>query len=234
VVTFTSTASAAWQAWTITPATYYANTATTWGAWNSGTTVTASGLNPWQSWTSNTISVTSAANIAGTWNSWLVKGPVYAKPLALPVETDDERAARVQAAYERNQAWERERKIAAEQRRVAIGKADKLLESVLSHVQREQLRKDEAFLVRGQSGKVYRVRKGRGINVDEIALETGDVVRTLCAYPGINVPDGDTMAAQKLMLEADEADFLAIAIKHQARGPKVERAALDALLESLA
>jgi hypothetical protein len=174
------------------------------------------------------------ANIAGTWNSWLVKGPVYAKPLALPVETDDERAARVQAAYERNQAWERERKIAAEQRRVAIGKADKLLESVLSHVQREQLRKDEAFLVRGQSGKVYRVRKGRGINVDEIALETGDVVRTLCAYPGINVPDGDTMAAQKLMLEADEADFLAIAIKHQARGPKVERAALDALLESLA
>lgn len=227
---FGTSAAQAWRVWTSNTLTVQ-NTAGTWGAWNGTATTSATG-DPWQSWAANTISYTTPATIAGTWQTWVVNAQYV--PYVAPVETKEQRAARVLADHERNQKWERERKVAAEARRVAIGKADKLLESVLSHVQREQLRRDEAFLVRGQSGALYRVRKGRGINVDEIALETGDVVRTLCAYPGINVPDGDTMAAQKLMLEADEADFLRIAIKHSARGPKVSRAAIDALLTAQA
>lgn len=239
MIKYTSTA-ATWQSWTITPA-YYCATAATWGAWN-GSTVTTSALNPWHAWADNAITVTtSTATIGATWGAWATPDNVarhrYAEKLAhlqhaYKPETAEERVAREAVELATREQRAREREVAAVARRVAISKADKLLESVLSDVQREQLRRDEAFLVRGQSGAVYRVRKGRGINVDEIARDTGDVVRTLCAYPGINVPDGDTMAAQKLMLEADEADFLSIAIKHQARGPKVSRAALEALLQS--
>lgn len=80
---------------------------------------------------------------------------------------------------------------------------------------REQLRLTEegAIMVRGSSGCRYRIRKGRTANVDVIGRD-GRVTGRLCAHPGIWTPDYDTMLAQKLSLESDDAAFLRIANRH--------------------
>lgn len=146
----------------------------------------------------------------GDWNTNYVR----------QAETAAEKAAR--AARQRLEAVEYERRTAVrtEVRRVAILKADRLLESILTSVQRDQLRKTGSFVVRGQSGQLYRIREGRSANVDVVDA-AGRVTERLCAHPILDVPDGDTMAAQKLMLECDEGAFLRMAIKHGAVGQPV-------------
>ena len=101
----------------------------------------------------------------------------------------------------------------AHQRELAVVRADKLLGSVLSELQRAQLSGYGWFLVRGHSGALYRVRRGISMNVDALAPD-GSVLHSLCAYPP-GVPEGDAMAAQKLMLESvDEQLFLKLANRH--------------------
>lgn len=211
----------------------YESTAGTWVTWvsnmtSSSTAFTASTYNPWLTWTASAVTYANSAAVStATWNSWSV-APVQARYVT-PVETAEQRVARELRTRQERETWAAQDKVRREARRIAISKADDLLESVLSQVQREQLQKESGFLVRGQSGVVYRVRRGRSINVDEIA-GNGEVVRTHCAHPSMDVPDGDTMVAQKLMLECDEQEFLRIAYKHAARGPRVESAALAQLL----
>jgi hypothetical protein len=62
-------------------------------------------------------------------------------------------------------------------------------------------------------------------------LRLDDGVR-FCAHPETDLPDADTMLAQKLMLEADEAGFLAIANLHQPQPSDDTRSFTARLLES--
>lgn len=217
---------------------YATTSASTWQAWTSitssaTTSITAS---PWVHWASNYTASTTATyanTIAATNTTWSLWSsgvqtyrPAYVSPP--PPETEEQRAAR----RERAAAYEAREQIRKAARRVAISKADALLESLLDDMQRAQLAQDSAFLLRSQSGKIYRLRKGRSGNVDEIDAE-GRVVAVYCAHPALDVPDGDTVVAQKLMLEADEAAFLKIANRHTTYGrPPVNREALEALLHA--
>lgn len=208
--------------------------------------------NIWTTWSSDQIvtircNATTAASSTFTWNEWVTdqdartnartRVKAYEYPVQsrapfgarVPAETEAQRLERLAQAELRRQQYEREAAVSRERRAMAIGRADKLLESVLSGVQRAQLEKNDWFLVRGESGLLYRIRKGRSANVDVVDPKTGKVVDVLCAYPRMDVPDGDCMVAQKLMLECDEESFRKIAIRHQPRG-EVPLAAVAALL----
>lgn len=88
-------------------------------------------------------------------------------------------------------------------------RAKRLLLMMLTAAQRADYERHGFFVVVGQSGKRYRVRRGRHGNVYELnARETP--IASYCASP-LGVPDEDAMLAQKLQLENDEAEFLRVA-----------------------
>lgn len=216
-----------------------------WPAWSSGTTATAEFLGTtWRGWNAETkYEMETTSFSKNGWKHWVTSADCSTTSgvLTLNVNTTACSSATVvwdawtQRIQSRNvrasvnarvSAEERARCVEAErlQRAVAIGKADKLLVSVLDAVQKQHLAKHEWFLVRGQNGTLYRIRKGRSMNVD-VLDKGGKIVETLCAYPG-GVPDGDAMVAQKLMLECDQQAFLRLAIKHAVRSPAVPHEAL--------
>jgi hypothetical protein len=87
-----------------------------------------------------------------------------------------------------------------------------LLRRCLTPAQRIEFERTRAFTVRGGSGRLYRIGYGSYVNVDVLAA-SGKVDHRLCAGPS-GVPIPAVMLAQKLMLEAQEAEFLRIAIRH--------------------
>ena len=57
--------------------------------------------------------------------------------------------------------------------------------------------------VRGShTGKCYRIRRGRNMNIDEVSKE-GDLGPVWCFGPVGHLPLGDVMLAQKLALETN-------------------------------
>jgi len=86
-----------------------------------------------------------------------------------------------------------------------------LLRSWLSPEQLAQYEKDRAFDVRGgKTGKRYRIRHGRQMNIDEIDAK-GRRVCGWCFLPQGQLVAGDVMLAQKIALETDEERALAVA-----------------------
>jgi hypothetical protein len=85
----------------------------------------------------------------------------------------------------------------------------KLLVRCLTPAQRAEFARSNAFTVRGQSGKQYRITYATTGNV-EVLGKSGIVTRRLCAGP-VGVPTPAVMLAQKLMLETRESEFLRIA-----------------------
>lgn len=226
-----TTNSIIWDSWsnsTAAASSYITTSSSVWNNWSataaSATTYTVN-TKVWNNWAANTsVTATSDYSINLTWDSWN-KTIVRARPVVQVVESEEDKAARlIRQEVLRAQREEQDR-----QRAMAIKRADRLLESVLSSAQKSQLKDKDYFLLKSQSGKIYRIRKGRSTNVD-LLDENGKVVDILCAYPGLNVPDGDTMAAQKIMLECDEADFLKIAIRHRTRGEMVPLEQIAAIL----
>jgi len=99
------------------------------------------------------------------------------------------------------------RRIEAERRAVA------LLKQWLSPEQRAQYEHSGWFEVSGShTGKRYRIRSGRQVNVDELS-EHGGRVAVLCFLPEGLLPVGDVMLAQKIALETDEPAALKAAIR---------------------
>lgn len=165
----------------------------------------------WLVWASETIYSTTSTDAA--WTAWQPVEPLYVQPTALAVAAAENRAAALAAS-----------------RRVAIIKADKLLESILNEVQRAHVQAHGYFVVRGKSGQLYRIRRGWAANVDAINAR-GEVTQRLCAHPLSYMPDGDLMAAQKLMLEtADEELFLKTAIRHGGGGDRVPSEVMQAVM----
>ena len=105
----------------------------------------------------------------------------------------------------------RHRARTARRQRTAKQRADILLKQWLSPVQRMQYERDGNFEVQGShSGKRYRIRSERQMNIDELD-DYGRRVAVWCFGPERYLPIGDVLLAQKLALENDEQAALAIA-----------------------
>ena len=92
-------------------------------------------------------------------------------------------------------------------------RASTLLREWLTPEQCVQYERLGYFEVRGShSGKRYRIRSGRQMNVDQLD-ERGRRAAVLCFIPEKYVPVGDVMLAQKIVLENDEPAALRVAIR---------------------
>ena len=96
-------------------------------------------------------------------------------------------------------------------RRTAEEKGLTLLRQWLSPAQLAQYEKYGSFEVMGgESGKHYRIRRTRQMNVDELD-QYGVRSAAWCFGPEGELPIGDVMLAQKIALENDEMAVLALA-----------------------
>ena len=96
-------------------------------------------------------------------------------------------------------------------RKEAEQKARKLLTQWLSPVQLVQYARKGHFEVTGcHSGKRYRIRSERQMNIDELD-DRNRTVAVWCFGPVGMLPIGDIMLAQKIALETDESASLTIA-----------------------
>jgi hypothetical protein len=99
-------------------------------------------------------------------------------------------------------------------------KARELLLEQLTSEQRASLEQHNWFLVRGQSGRHYRIRDDGHVvgNIEVIEhdlLGHERVLHRLCGHLSeYGMPLADHLLAQKLMLEADEETFLRLANQH--------------------
>jgi hypothetical protein len=94
----------------------------------------------------------------------------------------------------------------------AVERSRKLLVACLSAAQRAEFERTLGFCVHGASGRRYRIGYSTTANV-EVLGEDGEVLFRLCAGPN-RLPTPSVLLAQKLMLEACEAEFLRIAARH--------------------
>lgn len=99
----------------------------------------------------------------------------------------------------------------------AAARAEGLLLSCLSLAQREHYTKSKYFDCTGSKTKrKYRIdcrAQTASSNIIGAGDEFGFGVTRFCAYPSGNIPLADKWLGQKLMIETDEAGFLAIAVK---------------------
>jgi hypothetical protein len=93
-----------------------------------------------------------------------------------------------------------------------------LLRGQLSPEQLAEFTDRRQFTVRSRTGRVYRVGWGNVRNIHEIGPtappRTGDgapILGFFCIHPNISCPIPDVMLAQKLLIEANEEEFLRVA-----------------------
>lgn len=142
----------------------------------------------WNSWytTANTATTVNYYPQGETWQAW--NQQVYYSQGNIP-EPSKKQQEEMAAALKR-----------AEDARV---KAKELLLEHLSPVQRESFEKTGLFIV--ETAKKNRYRLG---HVPVKLREDGKVVTSYCIHMGGNVPKDDELLGFKLMLEANEEEFL--------------------------
>jgi hypothetical protein len=90
----------------------------------------------------------------------------------------------------------------------------KLLRDNLTPLQRQQYEKFGYFdVLGGNTGKRYRIRHGRQMNIDQLD-KNGRRVCGWCFFPQGNLVSGDIMLAQKMALELYEVETLRIANRY--------------------
>ena len=86
-----------------------------------------------------------------------------------------------------------------------------LLVRNLSPAQRQQFARHDYFdVIGGDTGRRYRIRVGRTLNVAQLNA-SGGCVRMLCFEPQGQLPVGDVMLAQKIALELFESEAIRVA-----------------------
>lgn len=153
----------------------------------------------------------TGSTTSGTATNTLYTSPIiYTEPLTIT----DEQLTREREQQEQRQRLAEANRIKAErERREAIARAETLLKQSLTPIQLLQLKRFGYFFVKGnQTGRRYRIRHGRSMNID--VMEGRNISHRLCAHPRERCPDEDTMLVQKIMLEHCEQEFLAKAIRH--------------------
>lgn len=171
------------------------------------TAVTTSGI--WTGWISDTSSTSSyATGTADTWSIWTTTTGTTTGCITV---TAPAYSAEDEARWKVEREEVQRRAAAAELvRREACERAKRLLDSMLEHQQREQLKTDRFFeVIAKHSKRRYRIRYGTHGNV-RLLDDTGREVISYCAQPN-GVPTEDAMLAQKLQIEHDEEAFLRVA-----------------------
>jgi hypothetical protein len=93
-------------------------------------------------------------------------------------------------------------------------RASTLLKEWLTPEQCVEYKRRGYFEVRGShTGKRYRIRSARQMNVDQLD-DGGRRVAVFCFLPAKYVPVSDVMLAQKIVLENDELAAHSVAIRH--------------------
>jgi hypothetical protein len=95
----------------------------------------------------------------------------------------------------------------------AGAKALALLMSILSKAQQDEYIKEGRVTIKSPSGRLYRVRKGRQLNIEEINF-LGIKVCTWCIHPSMVLPPEDNMVSQILTIRFNEELFRRTAVKH--------------------
>lgn len=179
---------------------------TVWYQWSQ----TASTGDTWNQWQSLPITLTTTSG-STVWETWVDTPnrhpprilrpdvrPTQPRPAIQVLETAEERRRRdEQYARFRQEEEEKNRRI-----REAYGRAMDLLKSCLNNEQRDSLEKSKFFYVTAPSGRKYRIDEGTHGNLKVVNKE-GRVIERLCVQPN-NVPAGDAMLVQKLMIETAE------------------------------
>jgi len=100
-----------------------------------------------------------------------------------------------------------------ERRSEAHERGMRLLKENLTPAQLQQYSRYGYFeVIGGKTGKRYRIRHGRSMNIDQLD-KNGRRVCGWCFFPEGNLVTGDVMLAQKVALELFETDALKIANK---------------------
>ena len=172
----------------------------------SSNTTTDGTCSAWDYWAGNG----TASIVASTWVYWSDSTPYLQfkdwRYGSWEPETEEQKQLRL-VSEELARVAEQER---LEKQRQAEEKALQLLLDNLEENQVEIFKKTGCFVVIGQSGKKYRINKGRLRNVEELK-EDGTTEKRMCFHPELWVPDYDTMLAQKLMLEFSEQEARRVA-----------------------
>lgn len=220
---------------------------TIWRVWASNNTTPLSSTTSgsissclWVDWVKQATSTSMTYSYSGTannlahsiWNGWvrqpadgyITRAYPYAPPAPETAEQRQARLAREEAAAQeraRRQAELAERHRQAEAKRaLAERRAKKLLIESLSPEQRDELLHHGYFTVRLPNGHAYRITKAYSHNVIPLRPDGQPSLVTLCAHPESSIPVYDSMLAQKLMLEAAEHNFLAIANRGGTSNPR--------------
>lgn len=164
----------------------------------------------WSVWSDTTNAVTADS----VWGYWVDCGTSSGTcgasanlPSVRPAPmTEEERERAEQLRVEREQ----KRKQKEKDIQAAKTQAEKLLKSLLTPAQRTHLDDVSSFLVKSESERMFRVR--RGSTVEELD-EEDKVIARYCIHASWRdaLPVADTMLTQKLMLEMNEAEFMKIA-----------------------
>lgn len=181
-----------WNNWVGDNCGWGATGATAWIRWNDcAATSTANYTDIFRIWARQ---VDNSITTAGHFRREIGRGYAQAHAPAIISEETRRRDAEERDRYRRLYEEEQQLRHAAEQR------AEKLLLSILSPEQKEDLAKKQCFFLYSK-GKKYRVDRGSHGNV-KLLNERDQVVESYCVQPR-GVPAADAMAAQKLMLETD-------------------------------
>jgi hypothetical protein len=180
-----------------TNCTYPVTNAELWGAWASSTAATS-------------ITVTTSYVTNVTWDNWVT----FSNGRRRRVQSSEDLGGWVREPIQspeedaRARQWQEERarqRAEAQQRRHDINaRALELLRSCMNDEQRDQLVRLGRFSVAAPSGRVYWIETGYAGNVHSNGW-------TYCIHMRSDIPEGDQMLAQKLMIETDEEGFLRIA-----------------------
>ncbi len=163
------------------------NTATTWTNWATTSATDCTTNVAWDRWSTGTFTL-------------------YPGKIIQPALT----AEQSRQLEEQRQKEEIERQHREENKRIAEERALQLLLENLDENQKAVYETTKAIPIKVKSGHLYRINKGRAGNVEQVN-DKGIRLKKLCFHPTENVPDFDTMLAQKLMLECCEEDVLRIA-----------------------
>lgn len=181
-----------------------------WTYWvhvNTGTSATSA--QTWTTWNS-TIDTGTGGTVDSIWYFWVdgtgrvVQSSAPQAEYVAPPRTPEQ----IAADEERRVARQHEAREREAAHVMASEKAQRLLASCLTQEQQRDLKREGSFSLK-IGNKHYRIRQGYAGNVE--LLEDGRVVMKYCIHPREHVPDEDTMLAQKLLLEADEGEFLRVA-----------------------